>query len=277
MKLIKYEAGGKPSLGIANDGEIAELSGESETMSEVLSSIHGRGSLDSTRKGLKINNPDIRPPLDEGSKILCVAANYYSHIKEMNMTPPKEPVIFSKYHSTLIGPYQPIVTPAISSFIDYEGELAVVIGKEGRNISRKDAWQHVAGFTVINDVSARDLLRVTLGANTIFDWFSCKAIDSTSPVGPWIVTKDEIADPQQLRVVTELNGETVQNEQISGMVFPIEELVEYISRRVTLNPGDMIATGTPSGVGATRKRNLRRGDVVKVSIQGVGFIENRVA
>jgi 2-keto-4-pentenoate hydratase/2-oxohepta-3-ene-1,7-dioic acid hydratase in catechol pathway len=165
--------------------------------------------------------------------------------------------------------------PAVSSFFDYEGELGVVIGRAGRNISPERALEYVAGYTICNDGSARDLQNTTLAGKPTIDWFSAKAIDNSSPVGPWIVTRDEVSDPQNLRIQTRLNGDAVQDDRTSSMVFSIADQVAYISKRLTIRPGDLIATGTPAGVGKARGRALRPGDELEIEIERIGVLRSR--
>lgn len=218
----------------------------------------------------------ILPPAERSSKILCMAINYRSHIKEQGTTETKEPILFAKFYASLTGPYADIPRLDISEVMDYEGELAVVIGKRARNVRRLEAWDYVLGYTLVNDVSARSLFRVKQGDGVMLDWFSCKAMDRSTPMGPWIVSRDEAGDFGRLRVETSLNGERVQSEGVSDMVFDVPKIIEHASSRVTLEPGDVISTGTPAGVGVARKRTLQKGDVVKVQVQGIGLLENKV-
>lgn len=225
----------------------------------------------------KVDLANLLPPVDRRSKILCMAINYYSHIKEMKTEPTKEPILFSKYYTSLTGPFGQIPLTSISPSMDYEGELAVVIGTSAHNIRREDAWAHVAGYTLLNDVSARTLFRVPQGVHTMLDWFSCKAIDHSTPVGPWIVTSNEAGEFTKLRIETLLNGTEVQSESTSDMIFDVPRIIEFVSSRVTLEPGDLISTGTPAGVGMARGRTLENGDIVRVQAEGVGYLENHVA
>ena len=225
---------------------------------------------------LEVDDARILPPVDRRSKVLCMAVNYRSHIRERKTSETKEPVLFAKFYASLAGPYAQIPRFSISEIMDYEGELAVVIGKKARNVRRADAWDHVLGYTLLDDISARSLFRVPQGEGTMLDWFSCKAMDQSTPVGPWIVTPDEAGDFSSLRVETFLNGDRVQSEGVSDMVFDVAKIIEHASSRVTLDPGDIISTGTPSGVGVGRGRTLQKGDVVKVRAEGIGYLENRI-
>lgn len=218
----------------------------------------------------------LGPPIDEASQLYLVGANYKQHAEEAGLDVPAQPVIFQKPPSALVGASEPIEIPPISTRMDYEGELAVVIGKTARNVSSADAPHYVAGATIVNDTTARDLQWVDLGKHRIVDWFSSKALDRSSPVGPWIVSASELGDPHKLHLRTELNGSLMQDADTSLMVFNVWQLVAFCSARVTLKPGDVISTGTPFGVGGFRKIFLKAGDVVRIEITGIGVLENRV-
>jgi len=219
---------------------------------------------------------ELGPPIDEASTLYLVGANYRKHAEEAGLDVPEIPVIFSKPATALVGPGQPIRLPAISSQMDYEGELAVMIGRRARLVSKEDAPRHVSGFTVVNDVTARDLQWVQLGKHRIVDWFSSKCLDLSTPIGPWIVPAASAGDPHGLRLTTQLNDETMQDSDTSLMVFSVWDLIEFISARVTLRPGDVISTGTPFGVGGFRKIFLKEGDVLRVEVGKVGILENPV-
>jgi len=215
------------------------------------------------------------PPVDPTARVFAIAQNYPAHAAEYGGPRPPAPVIFLKPSSSLAPPDGDIELPAVSSFFDYEGELGVVIGRPGRNISPERALEYVAGYTICNDGSARDLQNTILAGKPTIDWFSAKAIDNSSPVGPWIVTRDEVSDPQNLRIQTRLNGDAVQDDRTSSMVFSIAEQVAYISKRLTIRPGDLIATGTPAGVGKARGRALRPGDELEIEIERIGVLRSR--
>jgi 2,4-didehydro-3-deoxy-L-rhamnonate hydrolase len=212
-------------------------------------------------------------PINRPEKIICVGLNYRDHAAESGQPVPEEPVLFAKFSNSLIGVGAPIRLPlAAPMMVDYEAELAVVIGRPARRVSPSMALTYVAGYTCANDVSARDLQ--TRGGQ----WLHGKAVDTFLPLGPWLVTSDEIADPQKLRIRCSVNGEVLQDSSTKEMVFGVAELVSFISQTITLSPGDVISTGTPPGVGAARKppRYLKAGDHVTVSIDGIGDLTNPV-
>lgn len=226
-------------------------------------SASGIHPLDSVRLG---------PPVPDPEKIICIGLNYHDHAEEIGIAVPKEPIFFAKYANSLIGPTDAIVPPRDTGKVDYEAELAVVIGQSGRYISEEDALAHVAGAMNFNDVSARDLQL----ANQL--WTGGKAVDTFGPCGPALVTLDELGDIQDLRVRTRVNGETLQDGTTARMVLTVTQLVAFLSRIMTLVPGDIIATGTPAGVAASHDppRFLRTGDRVEVEVQGLGMTCNPV-
>ena len=211
--------------------------------------------------------PIPRPP-----KIICIGLNYRDHAAESNLPVPETPTVFSKYATSVIGHGQPIVLPKNSTQPDYEVEFAVVIGKGGRYIPENDWRHHVFGYTIINDVSARDFQMATS------QWMIGKTFDTFCPMGPAIVTVDEIPDPHNLPISLSIGGETLQNSNTSNLIFNVPRIVSYLSSVFTLEPGDVIATGTPAGVGFARKppRFLRAGDVVSIRIEGIGELVNPV-
>lgn len=218
--------------------------------------------------------PTIRllPPISRPSKIICLGFNYLDHAKERGRTPPEEPVIFIKPRTTLIGAHDNIVCPRFVTKLDYEGELALVIGRECKNVSDEDAIGCVLGYMVFNDVSARNIQFKDK------QWTRGKGFDTFAPCGPWITTKEEIPEPHNLRIVTRVNGRIRQNSSTGMMAIRIERMVSSLSRVMTLEQGDLIATGTPSGVAAFMEepQYLRQGDIVEVEIEGLGRIRNGV-
>ncbi len=214
----------------------------------------------------------LRPVLSPGATV-CVGLNYKTHILEMGRELPSSPTYFAKLPRALTDPFAEIPLPAASNRVDYEGELAIVIGRGGRDISEDKAWGTVAGFTVLNDVSMRDYQYRTL------QWFAGKNWEASTPVGPAVVTPDEFDYPWGLELIVKVNGEERQRAQVSDLVFDVPALVEDLSKIMTLRPGDIIATGTPGGVGEAMKpkRYLTSGDVVEVTVTSVGSIRNRSA
>jgi 2,4-didehydro-3-deoxy-L-rhamnonate hydrolase len=215
-------------------------------------------------------------PIARPTKVLCIGLNYRDHAIESGMAIPSVPVVFSRFNSTLLDPFEAIEhDSSLTIELDYEVELVIVIGKTGKRIARESAMQHVLGYSVCNDVSARDL---QMGKDTSGQWTRGKNVDATCPIGPWIVTKDEIPDPQNLKLGCSVNGVVLQNSSTSEMIFGVEELVHRLSFWFTLEAGDVIITGTPVGVGFARKPPifLKPGDDSKVWVEGIGEIENKV-
>lgn len=212
------------------------------------------------------------PPISKPSKIICLGYNYLDHAKEHGAVPPEEPVIFMKPRTTLIGAYDTIVCPKFVTKLDYEGELAFVINKDCKNVKQEDAINYVLGYMVFNDVSARD---IQFGDK---QWTRGKSFDTFAPCGPWITTKDETIDPHNLQIVTKVNGEIRQNSSTKNMALKIERILSSLSKVMTLEQGDIIATGTPSGVAAfmEQPKFLKHGDIVEVEIEGLGRIRNGV-
>lgn len=221
---------------------------------------------------LALEAVELGPPVPDPEKIICLGLNYADHAAETKMEIPKYPILFPKYRNSLTGPYSPIVLPHFSTKIDYEAELAVVIGQTCKDVSERDALNYVAGYTIMNDVTARDWQARSS------QWMPGKAIDTFAPMGPGIVPASELPDPQKLRVITRVNGQVLQDSNTELMVFSVARSIEYISTFMTLVPGDIISTGTPAGVGFTRKPPiyLRREDIVEVEIEHIGRIANKV-
>lgn len=221
------------------------------------------GPLETTRLG---------PPVIDPAKVLCIGLNYNDHVAETGRALPSHPDVFAKFASTLIGPFDEIDCSTITENLDFEGELAVVIGRQCRGVAAEEALDYVAGVMVLNDITARDLqYRGT-------QWLAGKAVDATTPCGPALVTLDEVGDVQNLDIRTRVNGVQVQSSNTRHMIFPVRDLVSYISFFLTLSPGDIITTGTPQGIGAKRQPPLwlKPGDTVEVELQQVGSLRNVV-
>lgn len=232
-----------------------------------------KNSIAEINKGILIDADSIAAPYTNPSKIAAIGLNYFDHAKESKMDIPKSPLVFAKFNNSITGPTDPIIIPKkITNQVDYEAELGVVIGKRAKNISKENALDYVFGYTVLNDISARD---IQFGDK---QWVRGKSLDTFCPIGPVIVTKDEIPDPQNLEIGCEVNGEQLQHDNTKNMIFSVAEIISQLSHSFTFEPGDIVATGTPSGVGFSRNPPifLKHGDVVKTWIKGIGELINPV-
>lgn len=242
---------------------------------QVVAALSGIEWADLERERLAWSEGSYRAmaPLPRPNKIILIGLNYRDHAEEAKLPIPDVPTVFSKYATSVIGPREAIRIPRVSSMVDYEGEFAFVIGKRGRHIAREDALEHVAGYTILNDVSARDYQMKT------GQWMIGKTFDTFAPMGPYLVSKDEITDPHALELKLYVNDGLMQHSNTSKLIFKIPDLIEYLSDVFTLEPGDVISTGTPSGVGFTRQPPvfLKPGDRVRVEVSGLGALENPVA
>ncbi len=281
MKLVTFQRpGAPPEPGLITDGQVLGLGGAG--FPDLLSVIAGG---DEARRRIEhfaaaapasafaeLSAVTLRAPIPRPPKIICVGLNFADHAAESGLPIPKVPTIFSKFSTAVIGPGEPIVLPRSSSQPDYEAELAFVIGKGGRHIPATRWEEHVFGYTNFNDVSARDYQMATT------QWLMGKTFDTFAPMGPWLVTADEIADPHGLDIACEINGEVLQHSNTRQFIFRIPELIAFLSSVFTLEPGDVVSTGTPPGVGFARKppRFLKPGDEVVVRIQGLGELRNPV-
>lgn len=214
-------------------------------------------------------------PVPDARKVLCIGLNYLDHARESNMDPPSEPILFGKYPNALLGHGGTVLAPRESQQVDFEAELVVVIGRGGRRIPRAEAMRHVGGYAIGNDVSARDWQLGRPGKQ----WTIGKTFDTFAPVGPAVVTPDEVPDPHRLGIRLRLNGQTMQDSNTSQLIFGVDALIAHLSTVMTLGPGDLIFTGTPPGVGMARRPPvwLQPGDVVEVEIDGLGVLRNPVA
>jgi 2-keto-4-pentenoate hydratase/2-oxohepta-3-ene-1,7-dioic acid hydratase in catechol pathway len=221
---------------------------------------------------LEFANVTLISPVPNPDKIICIGLNFMNHIKETGREKPAKPVIFTRYPPSIIGHDVPLVRPKISDWFDFEGELAFVIGKPGRHISEADAMDHVAGYTCLNEGSIRDFQRHTS------QFWPGKSFDNSGSAGPWLVTSDELTDPTAQVLETRLNGNVMQSASISDLAFDIPEIIAYVSTVTRLLPGDIVATGTPGGVGLFRdpKVFMKPGDTVEVEISGIGTLSNGI-
>ncbi len=280
--LVMFSPSGQDKLrpGLLSGGHVLDLSGRYGSIAAFLAD-HPQGWDPTGGAGEDMASwardaVRLGPPIDPGSLVYAVGANYRQHAEEAGLAVPAQPVIFTKPYTALVGAGEPIRLPPLSSQMDYEGEMAVIIGRNATQVSRADAPSYVAGVTILNDTTARDLQWVELGKHRIVDWFASKCLDGTSPLGPGIASMQGIADVHQLPLRTTLNGAVMQDANTGLMVYDTWQLIEFISARATLRAGDIIATGTPFGVGGFRNIFLRSGDVVRIELGGVGALENPV-
>jgi len=279
MKLASYLlADGSPSYGIVNDAGIADagaaLRSKYSTLRAVLAADALAELTEAASSASLLDPATVRylSPITDPDKIICIGLNYMGHIIETGKEKPSYPSIFTRYPSSIVGQNEALICPKVSSWFDYEGELAVVIGKAGRSISEQDAFKYVAGYCCFNDGSIRDYQRHTT------QFWAGKNFDRSGSMGPYLVTADEVGDPDALTLITRLNGEEVQSTSTGDLAFKIPEIIAYLSIVTELLPGDVIATGTPSGVGLFREPKLfmKDGDTVEVEITGLGTLRNPV-
>lgn len=282
MKLISYGVYGQERAGAVVDGDVIDLNAANPDIPSTVAGILERNVLDAVEAVIRrrdaldanarfpLDRVRLGAPIPRPSKIVCVGLNYKDHAEEQNVPLPEKPVLFSKASSSVVGPYDDIVLPADSQQVDYEVEFAIVIGKTATKARVEDAYAYIAGYTVTNDVSARDIQFAQK------QWHQGKSYDTFCPMGPYLVTKDEIADPHNVPVRLTLNGETLQNSNTNQLVFDVPTLVSRISHIMTLYPGDVISTGTPGGVGVFRNPQifLKPGDVMETIVEGIGSLRN---
>ena len=283
MKLITYEKDSKSFIGSIDEGGIVAFDNDPSIpkdmlgfLDEGLSSMEKAKSLHADKKNrIALSDVNLKAPISRPPKIIAIGLNYSDHLEEVRaagrkMEKPKVPMIFNKQSLSANGPYSEVHDPSVSEMLDFEGELAFVIGKKCRHVSKDKAHEVIAGYTVANDFSVRDWqLRVptfTIG----------KSFDTHCPFGPSIVTPDEISDPHNLDLLTEVNGEKRQSSNTKFLMFNCFDLIEHLSTAFTLEPGDLILTGTPGGVGVVQGKFLKAGDIIKVSISELGSIKNRI-
>jgi 2-keto-4-pentenoate hydratase/2-oxohepta-3-ene-1,7-dioic acid hydratase in catechol pathway len=228
--------------------------------------------LDAGNRVLSLETLELGPPVPNPDKILCLGVNYREHAAEAQQEIPVVPLVFAKFRNSLTGPTSPILLPRVSKLIDYEGELAVIIGTRCKAVTEQEALHYVAGYSIMNDVTARDVQAQTS------QWTAGKALDTFAPMGPGIVPTSQITDPQRLTLITRVNGQEVQHDSTANMIFSVAAAIAFLSSLMTLEPGDIIATGTPSGVGFKRTPPLflQDGDVVEVEIEHIGRLRNLV-
>ena len=278
MKLASYQLGGEPSFGIVTDDGLIDLPKRIDRGVDLKAALDLAGGVGAFRQ-FENDKPDFAkhdvaflPVIPKPDKIMCIGLNYRDHAEETGADIPKYPTIFVRFANSQVGHLNPIMRPQVSTKYDYEGELAVVIGRPAQHVSRDTALDYVAGYTCFND-------------GTVLDWqghtsqFTAgKNFFQSGAMGPWLTTPDEVGDPGQLGLITRLNGEVVQQGSTADLLFDVAALIAYISTFTQLRPGDVIATGTPAGVGYRRRppRYLRAGDVVEIEIEKVGLLRNPV-
>ena len=279
MRVASFERGGRPGIGVVTESGIvdaaAHLPGRFTSLRDVLlaGALEELRALAGRPADCAVGDVRFRPLIDDpAARFLCVGVNYMPHIQEMGRERPQHPVIFVRFAASLVGHEEPLIKPRVSEQYDFEGELAVIIGKRARHVPRARALDHVAGYGCFNDGSVRDYQRHGP------QWTPGKNFDRSGAFGPWLTTADEAPDPGRLHLRTILNGNVVQSESVAELCFGIADLIEYCSTWTELLPGDVIATGTPGGVGAGRNPPLwmQPGDTIEVDIAGVGKLRNRV-
>jgi 2-keto-4-pentenoate hydratase/2-oxohepta-3-ene-1,7-dioic acid hydratase in catechol pathway len=276
LKLARYLLNGKVFNGLVVGSRVHELSDGTTP----LLSFQSGDSTKISGEGVPLEQVQLLSPVEAPEKILCVAVNYGLHASEQDIKAPKEPYFFTKFRNALIGNGDVVIIPKISKKADWEVELAVIIGRQGKNIARKDAFEYVAGYSVSNDVSFRDLqFPPDWSGSSPFgqNWIKGKGLDKSFPLGPCMVTKDDIPDPSKLELSLSVNGKVKQKASTADMVNGIDRLVEYASMGMTLKPGDIISTGTPAGVALfSGEPYLKDGDVMEATIENIGTLRNPV-
>ena len=271
MKLLRFGNSGQEKPGIIdNDGNIRDLSGVIDDINGSTISTDGLNKInqiDISSLPIVSNNPRIGPCVGSVGKFLCIGLNYSDHAAETGAEAPPEPILFQKATSAIIGPNDDVEIPKNSNATDWEVELGIIIGKKAKYIAEGTSQDYIAGYCVVNDVSERDFQAKRAG-----QWTKGKSCDTFGPIGPYLVTKDEVSDPQDLSMTLDVNGKRMQDGSTKTMIFSVNHIVHYLSHFMSLNPGDVIATGTPPGVGLGMKPPvfLKSGDTMKLSIEGLG-------
>ncbi|MGG3914989.1 fumarylacetoacetate hydrolase family protein [Rossellomorea vietnamensis] len=285
MKVLAFSINSEPHIGIVQESEIISLNllGGKQFPRTLKAFIERSAELMPLAENLvkhreennacfAISEVEILPPIPVPEKIICIGLNYIDHCKETGMEQPVSPVIFSKYANAIVGHNDEVMIPVNSNEVDFEAELAVVIGRKAKCVTEKEANDFVFGYTIMNDISARDL-QFSDG-----QWSRGKSADTFAPTGPVIVTKDEIGNPHNLSITLELNGEVMQDSSTKNLIFNVPQIISFLSQSMTLKPGDLIATGTPPGVGMGRNPKvwLKNGDQMNISIEKIGTLSNTV-
>jgi 5-carboxymethyl-2-hydroxymuconate isomerase len=282
LKLLSFEVQGRSSFGAVRGDGIVELRGRLAARLDCLQAVLGAGALDRARELVARASPDFAqadvrwlPPVPQPEKIFCIGVNYAERNEEYRdgSAAPKYPSVFMRTPGSLVGHRAPLLLPLESRQLDYEGEIAIVIGRTGRRIPVEQALAHIAGLTCMNEGTVRDWVR-----HGKFNVTQGKNFDASGAIGPWLVTADEFAGYDDLRVITRVNGETRQDDTTARLMFPFAQLIHYLSLFTTLRPGDIISTGTPTGAGVRfdPPRYLQAGDTVEVEVSGIGVLSNTV-
>lgn len=281
MKLCTFEHAGATRLGVVLDDGVVDLAAAAPELPREATALlaagdgalrRAAGAAAGARARLPLDALRLAAPIPRPPKFLAIGLNYADHVAESGAGTPKLPTVFNKQSTCVTGPRDPVHLPRVSSALDYEGELGFVVGRRCRHVPRERAREAIAGYLVVNDVSVRDWqLRVPT-------WTMGKSFDTHGPIGPWLTTADEVGDPHGLRLRTWVNGELRQDSNTRQLIFDCFALVEHLSTAFTLEPGDVVATGTPGGVGIAHKppRMLRAGDLVRIEIEGLGALENPI-
>lgn len=275
MKLVAYSLAGESEVRrgvVVKEDYVVEVPGDFKALSANELAALEKSLDEYTQSAVKLADVTLHAPVPTAGKILCVGLNYMDHAKEMNFAIPDHPVLFAKFNNTLNGHNRPIYTDGTSQAVDYEAEMAFVIGQRAYKVSEETALDYVAGYITANDVTARDI------QNADTQWVRGKSLDSFCPLGPWLITKDEVPDPHSLAISCRVNGVTLQQSNTDQLIFKIPFLVSFLSQGLTLEPGDIVLTGTPSGIGYARNPRvlLQPGDVVEIEIEKVGLLKNTV-
>ncbi len=277
MRLMSFKHNGREGYGVVDGDSVHPVAGDFLAACPDLAAALAAGRLPQggadTGEALALSAVEFLPPVPRPGRILCIGMNYLEHIREMGREPPAYPAMFVRFPDSLVGHGQTMLRPRVSSHYDFEGELALVIGREARHVSRDDALDYVAGYTCLMDGSIRDYQRHTS------QFTAGKNFLASGAMGPWLVTVDEIPDPTRLQLETHVNDELMQQGDVADLCIDLPAVIAYLSQMFPLQPGDVISTGTPSGVGAARdpQRWLKAGDTVRVTISGIGSLENPVA
>ncbi len=298
MRLVTYRTNGKPRVGIERHGRVVDLERAYAVLTDAATAARffggdmrdlleaGPDAMDAAQRvhqaagespaladhSHPMDKVELLAPVTRPEKVICVGQNYRDHCLEQNQPIPESPILFAKFPTSVQHPFAPIVYPRPTEQLDYEAELAVIIGRRGKHIAPEDAYDYVAGYACANDVSARDI------QFSDKQWVRGKSFDTSMPLGPALVTKDEIPDPQALGIRCIVNGQTLQDSNTSNLIFDVPYLIAFISQMLTFSPGDILLTGTPPGVGIFRKPPvlLKPGDTVTVEVDGLGALTNPV-